>query len=252
MPALDAIRRANLASLLLAVTLFAAGCGGAGDAAPLVRVPAERRQMVDPSAVGGRISIPADRPFNIHVRQSSQNPGSEGTAEGRSEASESGVASASAIAGNGGQASAEFQIGQAIDWNGEQPVTATVKISFRLEHELACTKSGGAADVAGPAPDANFRLLAYVRDDAGRIHPTMDVATLSADDAPGRGNRTDVREFEFVMQPRARYQIALHGTAAAAAARAGTAQAVLKVGDLKMEIAFSEPPPAATAPAKTD
>jgi len=212
------------------------------DSAPAVRVPAERRQNVAESA-GKQYNLPMDCPFNIHVKQSSQNPGANGTARGAADAVASGSAAATAEASAGGSATGNFQIGQAIDYAGTVPVAVNVDLRFQLEHELSALP-------AVNETSATLSLVAYVRDSVGHVYPKIDLGALSSDDAPGKGSRADQRTFQFVMHPGLGYQVVLHGIASTATAANGQATAKIKLDQIKMNLTLAEPPATQPAAAK--
>jgi len=236
----ERIERVMLLFAGLAVGL--AGCGAGMDFAPSVRVPPEQRQVITESFVGKEVVLPKAQPFNIHVKQSAQNPGANGTAQGVADANGWGEASCSTSAGDGGSATGEFRIGQAIDYRSDVPVTVAVRVSFKLVHELT-------AEPVAPGNLAQLSLTVAVRDSTGRVNRKIPMESLSSDDSPGKATRSDVREFTFVMAPDTSYQITLDGNASAASERGGRAGANLVVNNLQMAMQFSAGPAPRTAPA---
>jgi len=212
------------------------------DFAPTVHLPPEQRQVVTESLVGKEIGLPKAQPFNIHVKQSAQNPGANGTAQGVADANGWGEASCSTEAGNGGSATGEFRIGQAIDYRGDVPVTVAVRVSFKLVSELT-------ADPVARGNLAQLSLTAAVRDSTGRVNPKIPMESLSSDDSPGKATRSDVRELTFVMAPGSSYQITLDGNVSATSESGGKAAAKIVVSNLQMTMQFSSAPAPATAPA---
>ncbi len=235
---------AGFLAILTAWTAVACvGCGGGMSIGPSVRVPLEQRQTLDAAVVGKQLHLPRERAFNIHVKQSSQNPGANGTAQGTADATEQGTASCAAVVSNGGTATGEFSIGQAIDYTGATPVRATVRVAFRLAHELS-------GEPVGAATSATLTLTAFVRDSAGRISPRIAMESLSSDDAPGKATRSDTREFTFVMEPAGSYQIILQGNVNAASEASSKASASLNLDGLEMSFTFAPatPPVPTSAP----
>ena len=220
------------------------GCEGGMGFAPSVRVPAEQRQVADAASLGKTVDLPKDQPFNIHVKQSTQNPGANGTAQGTADANGWGEASCSAEVTDGGAATGEFHIGQAIDYHGDVPMTAAVKMTFKLTHELNAEPI-----VAGTL--AQLVLAASVRDATGRVTPKIPMESLSSDDSPGKATRSDAREFSFVMEPGGSYQIVLDGSGNATSEGRAKATAKVNVRDLQIAIAFSRAPAPTTATAPT-
>jgi hypothetical protein len=219
------------------------GCSGDTDIGSSIRVPADQRQVVESSALGQLVDLPKDRPFNIHSKESSQNPGSQGTAQGAADANGWGEASGAAVAGEGGTASGQFSVGQAIDYRGTAPLQATVKVTFKVSHELS-------AEPPSSSAVGQIALTAFVRDSMGKVHPRIALESLSSDSAPGKASRSEAREFRFVMEPERSYHIVFHGSVSATTQTGTKATAKASINDLKMNITFSTPPPTtSTAPA---
>lgn len=212
------------------------------DFGPSVRVPVEQRQVVEATSVGKTVNLPKDQPFNIHVKQSTQSPGADGTAQGKADAQASGEASCSAEGAGGGAATGEFHIGQAIDCRSDVPMKAAVRLSFDLTHELD-------AEPIATGTLAQLSLAACVRDSSGRVNPKIAMESLSSDDAPGKGARSDAREFSFVMEPGGSYQILLDGSVNATSDTHGKARAKLSLKDFQVTVTFSPAPVPTTAPA---
>jgi hypothetical protein len=242
----DGRRRIGRWSVTTVVAALAGltGCGGGMDLGSSVRVPAEQRQIVEASSAGKEITLPKDQPFNIHLKQSTQTPGANGSAQGTADANGWGDASCSAVVADGGAATGEFHIGQAIDYRGDAPMKTAVKLSFKLNHELN-------AEPIAVGTVAQLALTISVRDSSGRVSPKMAVEALSSDDAPGKAGRSDTRDFSFVMEPGRSYQILLDGNVSAASDAHAKATAKMAVSGLQMEMAFSPSPvpTTTTAPA---
>ncbi|MBN1491705.1 MAG: hypothetical protein JXA69_17460 [Phycisphaerae bacterium] len=222
---------AGLAALALVAAL---GCSGM-DFGPPTRVPVDQRQAVDASAVGSSVSLPKDRAFNVHFKQSNQNPGSDGTARGSADADGAGTAACATEASNGGSAAGEFQIGHAMDSRAEVPVRAAVKLTFKLAQELDASPRSGSGM-------ATLALTAFVRDSEGRIFPKFAVEALTSDEAAGRGSRSETREFAFTMEPGKSYQILLAGQVNVTTEADTRAMAQLEIEDLEMAIDFASVP----------
>jgi len=236
-------RRGAMSVVIAACAVGLAGCSGDMDLGSSIRVPAEKRQVVEGSAIGQTVNLPKDRPFNIHVKESSQNPGSQGTAQGAADANGWGEASGSAVAGDGGTAAGRFSIGQAIEYRGSSPMQASVKVAFDVHTELN-------AEPPESAAVGQVSLTAFVRDSMGKVHPRIALDSLSSDSAPGKATRSESREFSFVMEPERNYEVVFQGAVTATTEMGTKAAAKVAIGALRMHITFSATPPTTgTAPA---
>lgn len=223
----------------LAVVLC--GCGGGFGSSTVVQVPAEQRQILDASAFGKTILLPKQQPLNIHLKQSSQNPGPGGKARGAAEANGWGDASCSAVVGDGGAAAGEFHIGQAMDYAGDVPSKANVKVSLKLLYELA-------AEPVAPANTAQLGITVLVRDSSGHVSAKVVLANLSSDDAPGKAVVTDSREVSLTMYPHESYQVVVVGVVNAASGLQGAATARVELKNLEIALSLAPVPTTTSAP----
>jgi len=141
------------AACFLVVGLWLAGCGGL-DMGSEIRVPIGQRHEIT-SLVSGKamFNLPGDHVFNIHLKTSTQNPGPNGTARGDADAGEDGSAYCLAEATNGGQAAAEFRLGQRLANRTGQVLIATIEADCRLD----CADRSGNAGRDGPSPRRSGR-----------------------------------------------------------------------------------------------
>jgi hypothetical protein len=227
------------------------GCGGGMDFGPSVRIPPKQRQVLTEAAKGTVFEYPSGQAFNIHIKKSDQNPGANGRAEGDADATPEGSAMCSAEGTNGGSASGEFHLGQAIDYDGTVPVRVVATVSFDLTHELLAEPI--AADTL-----ADLSMSIFVRDTTGRVHPKIVLETLTSDDAPGQGKRSDVRDFAFTMEPDREYQVIIQGAVHAktdnpqlldadAGVETTKASARLELSNVKLTLTFEQSPMPASA-----
>lgn len=235
--------RGLVVTAAISLAILLAGCGGGMEFGPAARVPQDQRQAIAASAVGTTVRLPGDRAFNIHLKQSTQNPGADGSARGEADAQPNGTAMCRAEATNGGASTGEFTLGQAIDMEAEKPLRAHVTLRYRMAQELT-------ADPFGSESLGSANLTAFVRDSTGVIHPKLSLQAVTTDDAPGRTSRDDVQEFDVDLEPGRSYQIVLRGGVNAKAAAVAKVVASLHVTDVSLEMTLAEAPVAATAPAK--
>lgn len=226
----------------LTCALFASLCGcGDADLAEL-RVPAEQNHVIAASApAAAPLSLPEDRPFAIHTKQSSQNPGAAGQAESQADATPAGAALCTAQAANGGSATANFVIGQRIDNRSPHAQKATIEVEFDVADELAADKT--------PAPQtvASAELTLVVLDGKRRSLARMPILQSTSDTAAGAVRSHDQRRIAVSFDPDQSYDVVLHGKVEASSSTDQSSQARIELKQLRMRLSFS--PSAATLPA---
>jgi len=224
--------------------LLLAGCGGA-EFGQDARVPAgERYILAAGSPAGASLNLPADRPFNIHVKQSSQDQGPTGTATSRSDATPDGKAFARAETADGGSAKAEFKIGHRIDNTTAATHMMSLDISFNLRQEIA------ASDVPAPATLAKAYLVLAVIDSHKRAVSNTVVVQGTSDDARGEAAFPQQRHLTVRLEPGESYDVVLFGLVESAAGEDQRAAARIEVEGLQMALAFTPTPGASeSAPA---
>ena len=218
------------------------GCGGA-EFGQDPRVPvSERHILAAGSPAGASLSLPTDRPFNIHVKQSSQDQGPAGKATSEADATTDGKAFARANASQGGSAKAEFKIGHRIDNTTATTQTLSADISFNLRQEITAT------DVPAPATVAKADLVLVVIDSHRRAVSKTIVVQGTSDDASGQASIPQQRHLTVRLEPGESYDVVLFGTVDAAASESQQSAAKLEIDSLKMALSFA---PTATQPAAT-
>lgn len=125
-----------LAMGVLSLVCGSFGCEGTGDSLR-IRVPAEYWTAVNETPSSPlSLNFPADAPFNIHIKNSKQNPGPAGKAQGRSDADGQGQAWAEVEVENGGSAEAEFIIGHRINVQADQSLAAVIDVTYDLAQTI--------------------------------------------------------------------------------------------------------------------
>ncbi len=219
-----------------------AGCGGP-DLGPVARVPvAERHILTAGSPAGVALSLPGDRAFVIHIKQSTQNLGSSGQARGESDSTAQGRAFAAAQAENGGSATADFKLGHRIDNASAVTQVMTARIDFALEQTL------DASEVPAPATLAKADLKLLVVDSHQRVVSSTVLVQATTDDSVGSASIPQQRHLLARLEPGESYDVVLYGKVDATAADQQKSSTRLDVDGLKMSFTFS---PATTRPAGT-
>lgn len=233
------MRYAGCFSVGCPVTLVLAlsGCGGA-DFGGDVRVPGpERYVLATGTAAGEPLALPGDRGFNIHVKQSSQNPGAHGTARGDSDASRDGKAFCRAEATGGGAASAEFKIGHRIDNRSEGTQLASISVEFRLNESVEI------CDAPKGNTLAKAELFLVVLDSRKRVVSTTTIIQTDSDQAVGRTEGPQQRLISARLEPAESYDVMLFGRAEAVTeADAPTEQkaaARIEIDQVRMNLSFA-------------
>ncbi len=226
-------------SLVAAMTVFAAGCGGAGFVTS-VDLPPEQRDKLPPTLSPGTvIKLPADRPFNVHDKAWNSTPGQDGRANPSADATPKGMATCKADGADGGSSWAEFQLGHCLDNHTGKPILAEVRM--RIDYEHACQAAGGGAKTA-----SLYTIQAFVKTTAGRVVQTLPLASHTSDDGKVNWSGAERTLIEVPMDPGMGYYIVLAGRAEAASQAKTSASAHIKVKSFVLEIVCK--PPTATAP----
>lgn len=217
----------------LAAAGFLVGCGGAQFGAD-ARVPLEARHVVKAGTPAGQaLSLPGERGFNIHIKESSQNLGSGGQSTGHSDATAQGNAFAEAVSAKGGSARAEFKIGHRVDNLSGATQQMTAQVRFVLKHAVQASEPPAVATLA------KADLLLVVVDQHKRAVSKSIVVQANSDDSVGSASLPQQRELTVRLEPGGSYDVVLFGQVQADAADAQEATARLDIEQLKMELTFA-------------
>ncbi len=222
---------------LTAVVLFMF-CGCQGNQSSLqIRVPADRQYVLGENSERPiKVSLPGDQPFNIHTKQSSQNPGADGRAEGRSDADAAGRALGSAEVDNGGFASADFTVGHRIANQTEDHQDLAIDLDFQWTQSLH-TSADPKADTL-----ARAELAILVLNAKGKTLATIQVLKTDSDQARASAELHDHRKFSVSLEPQMRYDIVLTGRVEAKSAAGQEAKARLEVKNIGINLSFTSVP----------
>jgi len=236
----------NLCRLLCiglgALATLLVGCGGAGFGED-IRVSAEDRHTVKAAPVSGKpIELPKDHTFNIHTKNSDQNPGPNGKARGDSDATNAGNAWCLANASDGGSASAQFSVGHRIENHTGKGQNVAIEVNYMLTQKIQASKAPESNTLA----TTNLQLV--VRDSRKKILAKTALAAATSDQAVAGANTKDQRTLNVQFEPGLSYDIMIYGKVDASSADKQKASARLDVKNLKIKLTFS---PATSQPGKT-
>lgn len=216
-----------------------AGCG-TGDVGAEIEVSPDEVSGPPAGGTGGSLRLPDARPFNIHLKSSSQNPGEAGRGRGDSDAGPDGKAFCLAEGAAGGSATAEFRIGHRVIAPGEGSHRLAVQIEFDLRQALQASEPPDARTQA----QLTLQLLAL--DGRRRVLARSALIAASSDESAGSASETHLRRLAFTLEPHQTCDIILYGKVEATSAPAQEASARLDVRGLRMALDFQ---PVATRPA---
>lgn len=215
------------AMLMVAIGWGASGCGS-GDIGADVQVSPD--EMAGPlgGVAGKTLALPGERPFNIHLKSSSQNPGERGRARGDSDARTDGEAFCLAESSNGGSATAEFRLGHRIITAGGSPSRVAIQLEFDLRQSLQVS--------APPTPKtlAGVSLQVLVLDAHRRVLARPPLILTTSDEGVESAAETHHRNIAITLDPNQTCDIMLYGKVDAAAAEGQDATARLDLRGLKM------------------
>jgi hypothetical protein len=204
-----------------------------------IRVPAERQYILPAGTAEIPLTLPADQPFAIHLKKSSQDAGPEGSARGDSNATQKGEAFCLAEVANGGKAAAEFSIGHRIDNHGSAQ-TAQIQCSFGLKQSLAASSQPSTETMA------SANLLLVVLDGRKKILGRLPIIQVSSDQASGDSLIQEQRNLTVSLEPNQIYDVMLFGQVQAGSASKQEARVRLEIEKLMLQFRFF---PSATQPA---
>jgi len=210
-----------------------AGCGGP-QLGQDSRVPVSERYIIRAgSPAGQRLSLPADRGFNIHQKQSSQSGGLAGETRGESDATVQGHAIAVASAVRGGSAKAEFKIGHRIDNDSPTSQAMAVRVRFTLNQRIE------ASDPPAPATLASAGVVLAVVDSRKQVVSQVVLVQADSDNSMGTASAPQQRDFMVRMEPKESYDVFIFSQVSADASEDQSAKALIELDQLRMDLAFS-------------
>jgi len=217
------------------ISSILAGCGGpdfGGD----VSISADQRHVLKSDAARTEtvvLKLPEQRPLNIHVKKSSQNPGVKGQAQGYSDADATGKASCTAEASQGGSASAEFNIGHRVENNTGSIQDVSIDMTYDLKQVIQATPEPAAETLASTA------LYLVVMDSMKRKVAEMNVLQVTSDQAISNTSTKDRRNLTVQFEPRLSYDVMLFGKVDATTSPKQEAKAQIEIKNLKLQLTFS-------------
>ncbi len=199
-----------------------------------IRVPLDRQYVVNEQADRPiKVSLPGDQPFNIHIKQSSQNRGADGRAESKSDADAAGQAFGFAEVNKGGSAAAEFTIGHRIANQTENPQDLAIELDFQWVQSLHTSAEPEAKTLA------RAELAISVISAKGKTLATIQVLKTDSNQARASAELQDHRGFSVSLEPKMHYDIVLTGKVEARSAAGQEAEARLEVKNLGINLSFT-------------
>ncbi len=210
------------------VILSATGCSNSADFGKSVTVPKARHTRIDTLFEAGRaLRLPDDMPFNLADAQRF----SQGDAAAESTADPSGTAGCSASARAGGNAWAEFQLGQVLTNTSDQPFECTVTFNITYGYR---TEAGMGTSQATPNM---FALKIHIMDSNQRVLKQMMLAELEPAKGPTAWAGTQTPTFDVTFEPHQAYHLVLAARVQVAGSEKGTPSAHAEIKSLGIEVA---------------
>lgn len=218
------------AGALTAIALVACGCGGETLARRFELPRDSRVSLAAADSSETVLRFPADKPFNITDKTSTQSPGMTGSAKGDSQATPSGTAYCRVEAAQGGEASAEFHLGQCLLNPTDRPQIATA--TFLCEYDIRAEQTQG-----DQSPTASqVALEIYVNQENGRVLRRVPIENSVEDAEPAGGSGRIVKEFQVRLEPDTSYNFVLAGRVTARTDQAGSAKLEVEVKRLELTV----------------
>jgi hypothetical protein len=212
------------------VPLCACDMGGARE--PAVRPKA----LALPADTAQTLVIPRDKPFGLTHHTVNETTGAGGTADAEANVQATGAAHARTAAGDGGGATATFQLGHAFENDAATQAEVTVMADFELAAELSAAPDRG-------FPDGTLSLDLVVRNRRTRAVRSVTVVKVATDQGRVSIQRRDGCTLTLVVPPGDVLDIFLAGTTATATRENRAATASLDVRDLTLTLTAQPAPP---------
>lgn len=210
------------------------GCSG-GEFGSELREKPKHASALSPAG-GTTLHLPQDQPFYITLAESHKTPGLGGKADADAQADKKGTAEATARVDNGGSATASFQIGHSMKNDSDRMMNLHVRVVCDYE-------SAAGAAPPGPLPDAQVGLNLYARDGRNRLLTSMNLVKQASDaGAASSKNRKEI-EFSIPLGAHEWIHIYLAGGVQIETPEGRSADGVVKLTDLEMEIQQEVAPP---------
>ncbi len=225
---------------VLVLAALLPGCGGSDFGGEISMPPGQQHVLRSEQIDAAPLNLPADRAFNIHIKESQQCPGADGRAGASSDATADGQAFCQAEASNGGSASADFNIGHRIVNRTGSAQSVRIQLEYQLSQEIE----------ASPVPTARTQGIAHmdlvVLDSHKRSIAKMAVVHATSDEATATVSSREQRVLAVQFEPGRSYDVMLFGKVDVATDTGQKAVARLEIAQLTMRLTFS---PAETQPA---
>lgn len=211
-------------ALLSMSTMVGCGGGGFGES---VAVPQEKRTVISGGiSPGERVAFPGDKPFAI--AESARNSTGRGTAQ--ADATEDGTARCEIKSSGNGSASSEFQLGQVIYNDTDQPLDVSILFDFEYTFEILDE---------GPesrAPDT-IGLKVFVQDSDQIVLHRRTILEQGDGLTAWKDSGRESPWFNVTLQPRLAYNLVLTGKLAVEPEEDGQpVEAKMNVSGLRIEI----------------
>jgi len=202
------------------------GCGSSRDFGESVSLPQKSLARSAVAFSGGQVvALPADRPFNVADTQRH----SEGAAHADSNASNSGQASCTADATEGGAASAEFQIGHVLTYDG----ASATKVSVTFDIDYRCMSNDHTPHGAAPP----VGLKAFIKDSNHRLLGKVMLTDGNPDRLPDRWSGSQSPSFDITLEPGLAYHLIVAGRVEVSGDDTSGPRAELEVRRAEIQIA---------------
>jgi len=222
-------------------TLWLLGCSTM-DVESEIQVPSNQQHRITQRVTQTMLlALPGDHVFNIHLKNSRQNPGPEGTARGQADARPEGDASCLVDTANGGTAAAEFRLGHRLENQTAQSLTATIETQCRIDCRIQASHP--------PQPEtlADVALHLIVLDGSKKTLCDVPLKNLTSDSGLSESATTERQTVQLPLEPNQTYDVFLLGRAQARTAPSQQAQIRMDLRELKMRIR-AQPVKAQTQP----
>jgi hypothetical protein len=232
--------RPLLPTVALSLVSFApllTGCASSGFGSELAATPAP---LVIRETQPTTLRLPAETPFSIHLPQSTEQAGLQGTVDATAKVTKDGSASADAIVKNGGKGSATFQLGHVFRNETAQQLDLTIRVRYMFEFSVK-------NEPVQKLPDANLGIRLFARDARGRLLRDFDLIHHSTEQGAATRRSDEDLTFDVVLGVNESLSVFLAGQSSVDAPDGRSAESHLEIRQFSMEVQ-TRPSPAVVVP----
>ncbi|MFH1747942.1 MAG: hypothetical protein ABIG44_12980 [Planctomycetota bacterium] len=231
------LRCSLLSAMLVAPLIGSTGCANSRFGSELEMRP---KPFVVDTVEGTSFNLPELKPFSIALPSANKKAGLEGQVDADAVAAGNGTAEASASVTHGGTATGTFQLGHGFKNDTDRLTDFNFTIRFHYAFELSASPASG-------YPDAQVGLNLYARGPHGLLLREMTLVQHSTDLGAADREADETLHFTLALGPGDTAEVFLAGRVHSEIREGRSAEGMLKLSDVRMEVVTKPAPAVRTA-----